>query len=121
MAAVELSKPSDKDKHARCKTGLGCCWCSPCYFDFPDCIGCECVQACLCWDCRNKCSPFEQSCLSTCFKSFTGVKTITSCCCVLQACAIPCDEEVPLTVGCCGWMCVEGVSAKSAVSPSEGK
>ncbi len=116
MAAVKYTKPSDKNANAHLKSGLGCCWCSPLYCDFPDCIGCECVQAFLCCDQRSKCSIFELTVSQTCFKSFTGMKGIGSCCCMITACAIPCDEEVPFTLGICGLMCASGVTTATTVN-----
>ena len=55
------------------------------------------------------------TCSSTCCKSVTGMKGIGSCCCLILACAIPCDEEVPCTVGICGLMCASGVTTASTV------
>jgi hypothetical protein len=132
MATVSFSDPRDRAKKAHMKTALLCFYCSPCYMDFPDCIGCDCVNAFLFCDNRCKCSLFEQSCQQTCCKSFTAVKCVQSLFCIVGACAIPPDDEVPCGLGICGFMCIDPFTtsdaankvadaAAAAVSPTKGK
>jgi len=37
----------------------------------------------------------------------TCAKTLCQCLCIHQRCALPCDDEVPFEIGCCGFMCME--------------
>ena len=85
-----------------CNTGI--------YPDFPDCIGCSgkskccCIEnACLC------CKPDSDKGMCRCIMQDCNIvmtmlplcKGVNHCCCVVTTCAIPCDDEVPMTCGYC--------------------
>ena len=91
-----------------CKTACCCYVCSPCYIDFPDCLACQIIDNCLCFESMVHCGIFEQSCRQRCCKEFTCCKSSVQCCFVVEACAIPCDKDVPFMIGLCGVMCKDG-------------
>jgi len=39
-------------------------------------------------------------------ESCTFVKTMCQCLCINQRCAIPCDDDQPMTCSCCGFFCM---------------
>ena len=84
-------------------------------------LGCDTVTSLILCDNRCKCSPFECSTTQTCCKSCTFIKLINSCCCFVCACAIPPDDEVPCTVGICGYMCLDNVTTSSVVKEATSK
>eukprot|EP00052_Salpingoeca_macrocollata_P030543 m.319940 g.319940 ORF g.319940 m.319940 type:complete len:117 (+) comp23583_c0_seq1:111-461(+) len=111
-----MSALKQKVHDAKLKTACCCCFLSCCYFE-RDCIGCESISSCLCCREEAKCSIFETSLKQTCCKGphdgkvcgnncFTCCKGVSQCCCFLEACALPTDNEVPCMVGICGFMCI---------------
>lgn len=93
----------DAVQQATCKTACCCNYCSCCFWE--GC--CTCSNDCECLCCTNKYgySCRECVCQNTCCKSFTCCKCIGQCFCCIQACAFPCDEEVPCMIGLFGIMC----------------
>jgi hypothetical protein len=117
-----LSRVGVALREARCKSALFCCILSPCYFDFPDCLGCSYTTGSLC--CRYEamaikffCGKVEQK--WTCFlsphdDSCCGTDCLTLCSgsyqelCMLGAFSIPPSDEVPCAVGLFGVFCYGG-------------
>eukprot|EP00656_Telonema_subtile_P054737 TRINITY_DN8251_c0_g1_i1.p1 TRINITY_DN8251_c0_g1~~TRINITY_DN8251_c0_g1_i1.p1 ORF type:complete len:161 (-),score=7.11 TRINITY_DN8251_c0_g1_i1:394-876(-) len=105
MSAYQAKSVTSIVDAANCKTACCCVMCSCCFCDFPDCFGCQQICACGPCDCRCLCSSYEQSCANTCCKTCTCCKVVTSYCCLVGACALPTDEEIPCMIGLLGCMC----------------
>eukprot|EP00729_Bicosta_minor_P016002 gene16002-5774_t len=107
---------------AKCKTACGCCVYSPCYCDFPDCIGCSQTRAFLfcrqSYKCTKICcgvseckqqlctSPHDEAC---CGKDFLTVWTESyQYMNFVGALQFPCGSEVPFSVGLLGVFCIGG-------------
>ena len=91
-----------------------CCGCFCCntnfYMEFPDCFGCSGKGKICCIEYAEVCcKPDSEKNMCRCCSGECNVvttmlplcKTVNHCCCIVSTCAIPCDSEVPMTLGYC--------------------
>eukprot|EP01065_Artemidia_motanka_P019297 TRINITY_DN228_c0_g1_i2.p2 TRINITY_DN228_c0_g1~~TRINITY_DN228_c0_g1_i2.p2 ORF type:complete len:188 (+),score=57.71 TRINITY_DN228_c0_g1_i2:67-630(+) len=92
-----------------CDGTIGCCdyrsgetWCFI--------AGVECVQCC--------CASGKDIAFCHC-EELTCCKSKFWCCCLYEACALPCDDDVPFEIGLCGIMCKSAEGADSGNEPAK--
>lgn len=92
-----------------------CIICS-CYPKFPDCLGAHAKAVITCMEVESLCCKVGKADGSICMcmkneieivKPTTCVKQTSQFFCIDLRCAIPCDEEVPCTIGALGLICVK--------------
>lgn len=62
------------------------------------------IQGVFCLCCSGK--AYEAVC-DPCMMPDTCAKQLCQFLCIHQRCALPCDDDVPFEIGCCGFMCKE--------------
>ena len=86
-----------------------CCCEQTGFYCTDDCLGCSGKSACLCLTCAYcvkantdclKCGPCELAC-----DDCVILKAQSQVCCLVEQCALPCDDEVPFAIACCGLAC----------------
>lgn len=87
---------------------LMCCCCHySLYCKFPACCGFDCTEECIC--CRE-----QASC--KCISPTTCCLCQRQCCCCDERCALPCNDEVPFWIACCGITCAGGPTKKGTTT-----
>lgn len=111
LADTALVIAMDTIKYDELYMCAGCLCCNlAIYTDFPDCFGCSQKMKCCCIEstCLN-CRPDTEKKTFRCCSSECNIvstvlplcKGMNQCCCLVSTCAIPCDAEVPMTLGYC--------------------
>ncbi|KAJ1455719.1 hypothetical protein M885DRAFT_519437 [Pelagophyceae sp. CCMP2097] len=93
----------------------GCCCYQGFYVDYPACIGCETGQTVLCFDCNSRgCKDLNskgpkyvtlQASDNTINYPTKCIKCASQCFIFYNACALPCDNDVPAIVAFCCVVC----------------
>lgn len=114
--SVDIAEANVSEEYLLC--ALGCCLCTM-YIPntYADAFGQEATETCLCTECDAKANMLpkspdgyeilvQQMSTVSCVKPKTCVKGKSRQNCMVTKCAIPCDEEVPMSLACCGFVCV---------------